>query len=113
LYSWGCNDQCALGRSGEETEPGPVEGLDNETIISVACGDSCTAALTLEGRVYTWGTFRDNNGIFGLAPGITTQATPRLVPELKHIIQIEAGANHLIAVSREGMQLIIGYSKSK
>jgi regulator of chromosome condensation len=71
-------------------------------IVSVACGDSVSAALTEDGRVYTWGTFRDNNGIFGLAPGVTTSLTPRWVPELKHIVQIEAGANHLVAVSREG-----------
>lgn len=105
VYSWGCNDQCALGRVGEETEPGPVVGggLDAETVVSLACGDSVTAALTAQGRVYTWGTFRDNNGIFGLAPGVKTGSLPRLIPQLKHIVQIEAGANHLIAMSREGV----------
>jgi regulator of chromosome condensation len=105
VYSWGCNDQCALGRQGEETEPGLVSGggLDAETVVSLACGDSVTAALTAQGRVYTWGTFRDNSGIFGLAPGVKTGALPRLIPQLKHIVQIEAGANHLIAMSREGV----------
>ncbi|KAH6566114.1 hypothetical protein BASA50_006301 [Batrachochytrium salamandrivorans] len=102
LFSWGCNDQNALGRGGEETEPGPVEGLDNEYIVSVACGDSVSAALTREGRVYAWGTFRDNTGIFGFAPGIKEQNRPYLMPDLKGIVQISAGTNHLIAVSRDG-----------
>lgn len=59
LYSWGCNDQLALGRPtglvvtetvGDEMVPGPVHGLDDEFIVSVACGDSATAALTRDGR---------------------------------------------------------------
>ncbi|EGF76941.1 hypothetical protein BATDEDRAFT_36131 [Batrachochytrium dendrobatidis JAM81] len=102
LYSWGCNDQKALGRNGEETEPGLVQGLDKEFIVSVTCGDSVTAALTREGRVYAWGTFRDNTGIFGFAPGIKEQALPYLMPDLKGIVQINAGTNHLVAVARDG-----------
>ena len=58
--------------------------------------------MTADGRVYTWGTFRDANGIFGLAPGIREQSEPKLVSELKNIIQIEAGTNHLVATSRDG-----------
>jgi regulator of chromosome condensation len=102
LYSWGCNDQKALGRDGEETEPGPVQGLDDEFIVSVACGDSISCCLTREGKVYAWGTFRDKTGIFGFAPGIDLQPVPKLIPELAHIVHIAAGTNHLVAVSETG-----------
>lgn len=102
LYSWGCNDQLALGRSGEETEPAPVEGLGNEFIVDVACGDSISVALTREGRVYAWGTFRNSTGIFGYRKSVTTQATPLLITELQHIVSIACGSNHCIAVSAEG-----------
>lgn len=50
LYSWGCNDQLALGRVGEETIPLPISSLKNEVIVDVACGDSISLALTQEGR---------------------------------------------------------------
>jgi regulator of chromosome condensation len=50
LFSWGCNDQMALGRSGEETEPAPVEALTDEIIVDVALGDSISTALTNKGR---------------------------------------------------------------
>ena len=50
LWSWGCNDEKALGRDGEEDRPALVQGLDNEFIVQVACADSATAALTREGR---------------------------------------------------------------
>ena len=79
-----------------------MQGLDKEFIVSVTCGDSVTAALTREGRVYAWGTFRDNTGIFGFAPGIKEQALPYLMPDLKGIVQINAGTNHLVAVARDG-----------
>lgn len=35
-----------------------MEGLDDVKVVKVACSDSLTVALTSEGHVYTWGTFR-------------------------------------------------------
>ncbi|KAJ3278560.1 Regulator of chromosome condensation [Borealophlyctis nickersoniae] len=107
LWSWGCNDQMALGRGGEEMEPGPVEGLDDEFIVQVACGDSISAALTREGNVYAWGTFRGTNGIFGFAAnetGVTTKTQDRPVrlEMLTRIIDIDCGANHMIAIQDGG-----------
>ncbi|KAJ3110920.1 Regulator of chromosome condensation [Phlyctochytrium bullatum] len=95
LYSWGCNDQKALGRSGEETVPLPVEGLDGVNIVQVVCGDSITAALSDEGNVYAWGTFRNKNGVFGFRPDIDIQPIPYQIPELKRVVSISAGANHI------------------
>ena len=54
MYSWGCNDQKALGRSGEETEPGPVEGLDDVFIVHASCGDSISVALSQDGLYLTF-----------------------------------------------------------
>ncbi|KAI8846107.1 regulator of chromosome condensation 1/beta-lactamase-inhibitor protein II, partial [Chytridium lagenaria] len=99
LYSWGCNDQKALGWSGEETEPLPVEGLENVKIIQVVCGDSLTAALSDEGNVYAWGTFRNKNGVFGFRPDIDIQPLPWMIPELKKVVYIDAGANHVAALT--------------
>jgi alpha-tubulin suppressor-like RCC1 family protein len=67
VYSWGCNDEMALGHGKEEFFVGKVEGLDNITIVEIACGDSISAALSSEGKVYTWGTFRDSKGVIGSA----------------------------------------------
>jgi len=82
VWTWGVNDQGVLGRdttwspnnedtamdSDEEDEeqlnpresvPGLVEGFPEGTVVTkVACGDSITVALTKEGQVYAWGTFR-------------------------------------------------------
>lgn len=60
VYTFGCNDEGALGRDtseeGSETRPGLVE-LE-EKIVQVSAGDSHTAALTDDGRVFLWGSFR-------------------------------------------------------
>ncbi|KAI9001996.1 regulator of chromosome condensation 1/beta-lactamase-inhibitor protein II [Gaertneriomyces semiglobifer] len=101
LYSWGCNDQKALGREGEETEPGEVVGLDGIRIVQVACGDSASAALSDQGEVYCWGTFRSANGIFGFYPGIHIQPVPFKMPTLENIVHISAGTNHLVAVGSD------------
>jgi len=82
VWTWGVNDQGVLGRdttwspenedtamdsddedderlNPRESVPGLVEGFPDGTIIvKVACGDSITVAVTNEGQVYAWGTFR-------------------------------------------------------
>jgi regulator of chromosome condensation len=80
VWTWGVNDQGVLGRDTTwspenededmdddddeklnplESVPGLVEGLPEGTVVSkIACGDSITVALTNDGKVYAWGTFR-------------------------------------------------------
>lgn len=62
VYSWGCNDEKALGHhhGAPEFQVAPVHGLEGLHVVQVAAGDSISAALTADGRVYTWGTFRVN-----------------------------------------------------
>lgn len=60
IYTFGCNDEGALGRDtseeGSESTPGKVDLP--AFIVQVSAGDSHTAALTNDGRVYAWGNFR-------------------------------------------------------
>lgn len=58
VFSWGCNDEKALGHAFPEFVVGQVEGLEGKRIVQVAAGDSISAALTDEGKVFSWGTFR-------------------------------------------------------
>lgn len=65
VYSFGCNDEGALGRDtsveGSEMVPGKVEL--QEKVVQVSAGDSHTAALTEDGRVFLWGSFRVRLGL--------------------------------------------------
>lgn len=63
VYSWGCNDDGALGRhvaknTDEEMRPAKVEGLEGHHIVRIAAGDSISIALSNMGQVFAWGTFR-------------------------------------------------------
>jgi len=111
VYSWGCNDEKALGHSAPECQVAQVEGLPEHTIspvVQVAAGDSISAALTKDGRIYTWGTFRDSKGVLGHThdrkADSLLQERPTMLQALQgeNIIQIAAGSNHLLAVAADG-----------
>ncbi|XP_076016985.1 regulator of chromosome condensation [Genypterus blacodes] len=104
VYTFGCNDEGALGRdtseSGSETVPGkvPIE----EKVVQVSAGDSHTAALTEEGRVYIWGSFRDNTGVIGLLEPMKKCELPVKVPISEPVVKIVSGNDHLVMVTQEG-----------
>ena len=57
IYTWGCNDEGALGRTGAENTPLRVEALPAVTDISA--GDSHTIAYnTSSNQVFYWGCYR-------------------------------------------------------
>ena len=108
IYTWGVNDQGALGRSTawdggmrdidadedseDENDSGlnplestpmaiPAESFPEGTIFTqLACGDSSTFAVTDDGQVWGWGTFR---------VGFTSRPLPppsTLTPELDPVV---------------------------
>ena len=63
MYTWGCNDEGALGRVthgdiAEESIAGKADLEEEVNIIQVSAGDSHTVALSDRGCVYAWGTYR-------------------------------------------------------
>lgn len=108
LWSWGCNDDYALGRDGDESVPELVGGLlSGQEVVAVSAGDCHSAALHADGRVFSWGTYKDSNGYIGYAPvaqgGKREKAeAPTLVPGLEgvKVTCIASGSNHTLAVSR-------------
>ncbi|KAJ2372329.1 hypothetical protein GGI05_007652, partial [Coemansia sp. RSA 2603] len=103
LWSWGCNDQRALGRSGDEFVPALVAGLDHVSITRVACSDSATFALASTGHVYAWGTFRSADGIMGFSTATGVQDTPVVLEGLTEpMVDVCAGADHALALAASG-----------
>ncbi|KAF3907359.1 Alsin [Arthrobotrys entomopaga] len=86
-----------------ESTPGPVEGLPDEVnIVGIACSDSLTLAITDTGFVYAWGTFRCSDGILGFSEDQRIATHPFLLPNLKNIVEISAGVDHILALSSTG-----------
>jgi regulator of chromosome condensation len=76
LFTWGNNDEGALGRDGPVNEPGEV--LLPEPVKLMAVGDSHTITCLKSESIYLWGTYRDGNGAM---TGVTT--TPRELKEIR------------------------------
>lgn len=60
IWSFGCNDEGALGRNteeeGSETKPRKIE-LPGKA-VKISAGDSHSACLLEDGRALAWGSFR-------------------------------------------------------
>ncbi|XP_066587817.1 regulator of chromosome condensation-like isoform X2 [Prorops nasuta] len=93
----------ALGRDtskeGSETEPGLVE-IPGKA-IQVTAGDSHSAALLEDGRVFAWGSFRDSHGNMGLTIKGNERSPVEITPNAK-IVKIASGADHLVLLSENG-----------
>lgn len=140
LWSWGINDNAALGRqTGREpdteaevfeTQPMRVEGLapngkgvlagskeagggtEGEVDIfratRVAAGDSISAALSEDGQVRVWGSFRSNDGLLGFDGQVGSskmQFQPVSLPALQQhsFSQIACGDDHILALTTTGL----------
>ena len=102
LWTWGNNDDEALGRLGNESLPGLVEGgLRGVHVQMVSAGDSHSAALSRDGRVFTWGVYKDSNGYIGHSPGLKKAVEPieMAIFKGKPIKWIASGVDHTFAVA--------------
>ncbi|CAG8948375.1 unnamed protein product [Penicillium salamii] len=131
IFTWGVNDQGALGRDtnwdggykdidggsdsdSEDEDSGlnplestptaiPTEAFPEGTVfVEVIAADSSSFALTDDGLVYGWGTFRSNDGILGFDANNLVQKTPLLISSLKKIKHLACGANHILALNDKG-----------
>ena len=104
LWTWGCNDEKALGRDTDTPWIPDTVNLVNEFIVQVTCGDSHTVVLTKEGKVYGWGTYRSLNGTRMFSIKDEYQSSPILIniPTSSKIIQIGSCANYSVALTKDG-----------
>jgi regulator of chromosome condensation len=114
VLTFGTNDAGALGRPTAQGDDdaqiiaASVPALEGLDIVQVSVGDCHMAALTAQGQVYTWGCYRDANGMLGFAEGTDKQPTPILIPELKDVVAIESGENSTVALTKRGEIYIWG-----
>ncbi|KAF8897848.1 regulator of chromosome condensation 1/beta-lactamase-inhibitor protein II [Infundibulicybe gibba] len=103
VWTCGVNDDAALGRITHNVPdpkkpgsfldideltsvPHPLESLveQNFRAVQVATGDSICAALSTEGELRVWGSFRVNEGSLGFSNGLKHQFLPVPILELSH-----------------------------
>ena len=62
LFSWGCGQHGRLGHGKDEDklEPTEISRFQTVKIVAFSCGESHSAAVTKNLKLYTWG-----NGVYG------------------------------------------------
>ncbi|KAH8943563.1 hypothetical protein BDL97_13G058500 [Sphagnum fallax] len=104
VYSFGQGSSGALGHGDTESCVTPilVEALWGLGVVQVACGETHSSALTVDGQVFTWG-----RGKYGqLGHGSTqNEAFPVSVTALtdQMIVQIICGGDHTMAINGDGV----------
>jgi regulator of chromosome condensation len=109
VYTWGCNDDGALGRDGDENLPARVEGFgpSRRAVLAVG-GDSHTAVMTASGHVYTWGAYKDKEGKMwcdSAAPSSSfkqKQPKPFLIKGLSHVVDLKCGSSFNVVRTSQG-----------
>ncbi|EJW01426.1 hypothetical protein EDEG_03959, partial [Edhazardia aedis USNM 41457] len=81
IYTWGCNDEFALGREGDEDKILEVvlKTRTKSEVVGISAGASHSAFLLENSNVYAWGSFRDTSGIIGFDYRTKYQKTPKLI----------------------------------
>ncbi|KAI8121407.1 Regulator of chromosome condensation [Lucilia cuprina] len=109
VYSFGCNDEGALGRDsseeGSEFEPRPID-LPGK-VLKISAGDSHSACLLEDGRVFAWGSFRDSHGNMGLTLEGNKRLPIDVLPGLT-CCDIASGADHLVILTCQGKVYTVG-----
>ena len=110
LWTWGLNDIGQLGDGSKTQKDSPVQVVGKngvgflEDVIAVAAGLNHTVAIKKDGTLWAWGS--NQNGQLG--DGSTTQKdSPVQVVykngfELEDVIAVAAGANHTVALKKDG-----------
>lgn len=102
LFSWGCNDDSALGRVGVENEPGEV--VLPVPVNRIAAGDSHSVAYNPElNKVFIWGSYRNKDGKFG-----ETKQFPFELDSKKwkgRVTKVLSGANHTMLLASKKVYL--------
>lgn len=109
VWTFGCNDEGALGRDtsdeGSEHEARKIDlPLD---CIRITAGDSHSAFLLSDGRVFACGSFRDSHGTMGLNVKGKQQYPIEVVPG-ETFVDIKSGADHLVLLSNKGKVYTVG-----
>lgn len=109
VWSFGCNDEGALGRdTSEEGSEYKAQKVDLPIDCNrITAGDSHSAFLLSDGRVFACGSFRDSHGTMGLNMKGKQQYPIEVVPG-EEFVDIKSGADHLVMLSSRGKVYTVG-----
>eukprot|EP00928_Gymnodinium_smaydae_P040332 TRINITY_DN27361_c0_g2_i1.p1 TRINITY_DN27361_c0_g2~~TRINITY_DN27361_c0_g2_i1.p1 ORF type:complete len:956 (-),score=85.66 TRINITY_DN27361_c0_g2_i1:149-3016(-) len=111
VWTWGDNKEGQLGHPASPTsvsfeKPTIVKALQQHVVVNVCCGREFSAAVTSDGRLYTWGNGSDGQLGHTLGSGGPTMtSTPRVVKALQRVSTVSCGSRHILALANNGRDL--------
>ncbi|XP_075475333.1 ultraviolet-B receptor UVR8-like [Primulina tabacum] len=110
LMAWGNNEygQLGTGDTQPRSQPIPVQGLSDLTLVNIAAGGWHSTALTDDGEVYAWG--RGEHGKLGFGDDKSSKMVPQRVQLLvgEDIVQVSCGGTHSVALTWDGRMYSFG-----
>lgn len=106
ILSWGNNANGQLGHSTLDMihRPRNIKFFNDIHVIQVSCGMQHSLALTIDGRLFSWGS--NSHGQLGVGRVSSSSSTeiPNLVETLRGVplTEISAGGHHSMALSFSG-----------
>jgi alpha-tubulin suppressor-like RCC1 family protein len=114
LQSFGADDYGQLGQgrvSRYVRKPQNIAALREEGVVSIAAGEFHAAAVTADGRVFSWGMGKEGQ----LGHGLSENRSHPLVIEAlegKAISKVSCGGGHTAFVGANGALLVCGRGRS-
>lgn len=101
-WGWGAHGQLGLGDTEDRDEPTVISELSQEGICSLSCGDRHSFAVTMDGRVFGWGS--NEFGQLGRGKKGDTMLRPEMIEGLHGlmVVAISSGDRHSAAVTNTG-----------
>ncbi|KAL4499947.1 hypothetical protein ABPG72_015296 [Tetrahymena utriculariae] len=104
LFTWGrdSNGQLGHGQAKADIFPKEVQALQNIYIVSVACGEGHTLALSKNNDLFSWGL--NSSGQLGRVSDSLKSSDPKKIVffEDKSIKQIACGSKHSLVLLQDG-----------
>eukprot|EP00118_Oscarella_pearsei_P007235 m.34756 g.34756 ORF g.34756 m.34756 type:complete len:422 (+) comp32010_c0_seq1:90-1355(+) len=114
VYSWGCNDEGALGRptadAEDEFKVAIVSMANPVKVVQISAGDNHTAFMHENGAISCCGSFRDSKGMIGLTARGREEPKPIVLwnPSDEKCIGISSGNEHVAFVTDKGRLYTFG-----
>jgi alpha-tubulin suppressor-like RCC1 family protein len=106
VYSWGNNNSGQCGNSHfSKIEDTPLQIRALQNICKICVGDFHCAALTNDGRLYTWGC--GSEGQLGHG-NRSNQSTPRLLEGIEDVKSVACGGGHTGIITNSGQLYMFG-----
>ena len=117
VYSWGANDHGQLGDGSVDSQyhskPQPVKGADGQPFkaVQVSAGSSNSAAISPDGRVYTWGSENNGYNVYSKPkPTPTLAKDPDGSGQGLHAVQVSVNRGFIMALGTDGSVYTWGFN---